>query len=113
MSASRDVVEVRAVWTKGQALDPMWEMGFGYNITVEGRPTIKTTLAFEPPADFVAETIEEYILLGLTITAVPADHRDTRRRRGTTRHRHVQRSAAATSTRCPQCLTRHIGSSNG
>jgi hypothetical protein len=46
-------------------------MGFGYNITVEGRPTIKT-LAFEPPPDFVAETIEEYILLGLTITAVPA-----------------------------------------
>jgi hypothetical protein len=29
-------------------------------------------LAFEPPPDFVAETIEEYILLGLTITAVPA-----------------------------------------
>ena len=48
-------------------------MGFGYNITVEGRPTIKTTLAFEPPADFVAETIEEYVLLVLTtITAVPA-----------------------------------------
>jgi len=71
-TGGRDVVEVRAVWTKGQALEPKWEMGFGYNITVEGRPTIKTTLAFEPPADFVAETIEEYILLGLTITAVPA-----------------------------------------
>jgi hypothetical protein len=68
----RDVVEVRGVWTKGQALEPAWAMGFGYNITVEGRPTIKTTLAFEPPPDFVAETIEEYILLGLTITAVPA-----------------------------------------
>jgi 2,4-diaminopentanoate dehydrogenase len=68
----RDVVEVRGVWTKGQSLEPKWTMGFGYNITVEGRPTIKTTLAFEPPADFVAETIEEYILLGLTITAVPA-----------------------------------------
>ena len=68
----RDVVDVRAVWTKGQALEPLWDMGFGYEIVVEGRPTIKTTLAFEPPADFVAETIEEYILLGLTITAVPA-----------------------------------------
>jgi 2,4-diaminopentanoate dehydrogenase len=71
-AGDRDVVEVRAVWTKGQALEPKWEMGFGYNIKVEGRPTIKTTLAFEPPPDFVAETIEEYILLGLTITAVPA-----------------------------------------
>jgi hypothetical protein len=68
----RDVVEVRAVWTKGQALEPVWQMGFGYDVIIEGRPTIKTTLAFEPPADFVAETIEEYILLGLTITAVPA-----------------------------------------
>jgi hypothetical protein len=71
-AGGRDVVEVRAVWTKGRALEPTWDMGFGYNITVEGRPTIKTTLVFEPPADFVAETIEEYILLGLTITAVPA-----------------------------------------
>jgi 2,4-diaminopentanoate dehydrogenase len=68
----RDVIEVRGVWTKGQALEPIWEMGFGYDIVVEGRPTIRTTLAFEPPPDFVAETIEEYILLGLTITAVPA-----------------------------------------
>lgn len=68
----RDVVECRAVWTKGQSLDPVWTMAFGYDITVEGRPTIRTTLAFEPPADFVAETLEEYILLGLTITAVPA-----------------------------------------
>ena len=68
----RDVVEVRGVWTKGQSLEPTWTMGFGYNITVEGRPTIKTTLAFEPPPDFVAETIEDYVLLGLTITAVPA-----------------------------------------
>jgi 2,4-diaminopentanoate dehydrogenase len=68
----RDVVEVRAVWTKGQALDPLWTMGFGYNITIEGRPTIKTTLAFEPPPDFVAETLDEFIMLGFTITAVPA-----------------------------------------
>lgn len=68
----REVVEVRGVWTKGQSLEPKWEMGFGHDITVEGRPTIKTTLAFEPPPDFVGETIEDYILLGLTITAVPA-----------------------------------------
>lgn len=68
----REVAEVRGVWTKGQSLEPAWSMGFGYDVTVEGRPTIKTTLAFEPPPDFVGETIEDYILLGLTITAVPA-----------------------------------------
>jgi hypothetical protein len=68
----REVAEVRGVWTKGQSLEPTWSMGFGYDVTVHGRPTIKTTLAFEPPPDFVGETIEDYILLGLTITAVPA-----------------------------------------
>ncbi|MCT7657513.1 NAD(P)H-dependent amine dehydrogenase family protein [Mycobacterium deserti] len=69
---NREIVEVRGIWTKGQSLRPTWTMDFGYSVTVEGRPTIKTTLSFEPPTDFVAETIEEYILLGLTITAVPA-----------------------------------------
>lgn len=68
----REVVEVRGVWTKGQSLEPTWAMGFGYDVTIEGRPTIKTTLSFEPPPDFVGETIEDYILLGLTISAVPA-----------------------------------------
>ena len=50
LSASRDVVEVRASGPRAKHWNPTWEMGFGYNITVEGRPTIKTTLAFEPPA---------------------------------------------------------------
>ena len=68
----RDIVEVRGIWTKGQSLKPVWPMNFGYTVTVEGRPTIKTTLSFEPPPDFVAESIEDYVLLGLTITAVPA-----------------------------------------
>ena len=98
----------RAVWTKGQSLEPTWEMGFGYHVTVEGRPTIKTTLAFEPPPDFVGETIEDYILLGLTITAVPGDHRDPRRHRRTAWHRDVQRPTAAATPRCSPCLTRHI-----
>ncbi|MGE2833687.1 dihydrodipicolinate reductase [Mycobacterium sp. SMC-4] len=68
----RDVIEIRGVWTKGQTLDPRWETTFGYTITVEGRPTIKSTLSFEPPADFVAESIDDFIMLGLTITAMPA-----------------------------------------
>ena len=68
----RDIVEVRGIWTKGQSLEPAWSTDFGYNITVEGRPTIKSTLSFEPPADFVAETVDDYIMLGLTITAMPA-----------------------------------------
>ncbi|MGH3970867.1 MAG: dihydrodipicolinate reductase, partial [Mycobacterium sp.] len=72
ISDSREVVEVRGVWTKGQSLDPAWSTSFGYTITVEGRPTIKSTLSFEPPADFHAESIDDYVMLGLTITAMPA-----------------------------------------
>lgn len=68
----REIIEVRGVWTKGQTLEPAWSTDFGYTITVEGRPTIKSTLSFEPPADFVFETIDDFIMLGLTITAMPA-----------------------------------------
>lgn len=71
-TGGRDVIEIRGVWTKGQTLDPAWSTAFGYTVTVEGRPTIKSTLSFEPPPDFVAETIEDFIMLGLTITAMPA-----------------------------------------
>lgn len=69
---AREVIEVRGVWTKGQSLDPAWSTNFGYTVTVEGRPTIKSTLSFEPPTDFHADTIDDYIMLGLTITAMPA-----------------------------------------
>jgi hypothetical protein len=71
-AGGRDVIEIRGVWTKGQSLEPAWSTTFGYTVTVEGRPTIKSTLSFEPPPDFVAETIEDFIMLGLTITAMPA-----------------------------------------
>lgn len=68
----REVIEIRGIWTKGQALQPAWSTTFGYTITVEGRPTIRSTLSFEPPSDFVGETLDDFIMLGLTITAMPA-----------------------------------------
>ncbi len=72
MLRGRDVIEVRGIWTKGQHLEPKWPTDFGYTVTVEGRPTIRTTLSFEPPPDFVAESLDDFIMLGLTITAMPA-----------------------------------------
>lgn len=69
---AREVIEVRGVWTKGQSLDPAWSTNFGYTVTVEGRPTIKSTLSFEPPPDFHGDSIDDYVMLGLTITAMPA-----------------------------------------
>lgn len=72
VAGGREIIQVRGVWTKGQALEPVWTTDFGYSITVEGRPTIKSTLSFEPPPDFVAESLDDFITLGLTITAMPA-----------------------------------------
>lgn len=69
---THDVVEIRGVWTKGQSLRPKWSTAFGYTVTVEGRPTITSTLAFTPPPDFAGETLDDFIMLGLTITAMPA-----------------------------------------
>ena len=67
------VIEIRGIWTKGQSLKPSWALpSFGYTVTVEGRPTIKSTLTFEPPKDFQAQTLDDLIMLGLTITAMPA-----------------------------------------
>jgi 2,4-diaminopentanoate dehydrogenase len=72
VAGGREVIEIRGIWTKGQTLEPAWSTAFGYTITVEGRPTITSTLSFEPPPDFVAETLDDFIMLGLTITAMPA-----------------------------------------
>jgi 2,4-diaminopentanoate dehydrogenase len=71
-AGEREVIEIRGVWTKGQSLEPAWSTAFGYTVTVEGRPTITSTLRFEPPPDFHAETLDDFIMLGLTITAMPA-----------------------------------------
>ena len=68
----REVIEIRGRWRKGQTLDPDWELDMGYSIEVQGTPTIKTTLSFLPPPDFVGETLDDYIMLGLSIVAMPA-----------------------------------------
>lgn len=70
--AGKEVIEIRGRWRKGQTLDPDWELDMGYTVEVRGTPTIKTTLSFLPPADFVGETLDDYIMLGLSIVAMPA-----------------------------------------
>ncbi|GBG39252.1 NAD(P)H-dependent amine dehydrogenase family protein [Mycobacterium montefiorense] len=70
--ADREIIEIGGQWRKGQALEPDWPLDMGYTIEVQGRPTIKTTLSFLPPRDFEGETLDDFIMLGLTITAVPA-----------------------------------------
>jgi hypothetical protein len=44
----------------------------GHTIEIAGRPTINTTVSFLPPPDFAATTMEEFMVLGHIMTAVPA-----------------------------------------
>ena len=70
---ARTVVDLNVRWKKGSTLEPDWIIEKdGWVITVDGLPTVTTTLDFLPPPDFQAETIEDFMAIGHIITAVPA-----------------------------------------
>jgi 4-hydroxy-tetrahydrodipicolinate reductase len=69
----RTVVELSVRWKKGTTLDPDWQIDKdGWTIEVQGLPTVVTSLDFLPPPDFDAETLEDFMVIGHIITAVPA-----------------------------------------
>jgi hypothetical protein len=68
----RTVVELTVRWRKGQTLEPDWQIEEGHVITIDGRPTVRTTLQFLPPPDFEATTFADFMVLGMIITAMPA-----------------------------------------
>jgi 4-hydroxy-tetrahydrodipicolinate reductase len=69
----RTVVELSVRWMKGSTLDPDWAIEKdGWQIEIQGLPTVTTTLDFLPPPDFEAETIEDFMVIGHVITAIPA-----------------------------------------
>jgi hypothetical protein len=68
----RSLIELRVRWKKGQTLDPDWPIEHGYLIEVDGRPTIRTRLEILPPPDFEATTFEDFMVLGMILTAMPA-----------------------------------------
>jgi hypothetical protein len=69
----RTVIELSVRWKKGATLDPAWVIERdGWDIEVEGLPTVSAKLDFLPPPDFEAETIEDFMVIGHIITAVPA-----------------------------------------
>jgi len=43
----------------------------GWVIQIDGRPTVTATIGFLPPPDFEAETMEEFMVLGHIMTAMP------------------------------------------
>ena len=42
------------------------------SIEVDGRPTVTNVVSFLPPPDFEAETIDDFMVLGHIMTAMPA-----------------------------------------
>lgn len=68
----RAIVDLRVRWRKGQTLDPDWKIEDGYVITVDGQPTLRTTVQLLPPPDFEAKTFADFMVLGMIITAMPA-----------------------------------------
>ncbi len=68
----RVVVELNVRWKKGQALEPNWMIDQeGWVIQIDGRPTVTAAVGFLPPPDFEAQTMEEFMVLGHIMTAMP------------------------------------------
>jgi hypothetical protein len=68
----RAVVELNVRWRKGQTLEPSWTLEEGHVITIDGRPTVRTKLEYLPPPDFEATTFQDFMVLGMIMTAMPA-----------------------------------------
>src|SRR4029077_17946925 len=69
---ARTVVEISARRAEGPALYPAWQVGMGHTIEVAGMPTINVSVGFLPPPDFQATTMEEFMVIGHVMTAIPA-----------------------------------------
>jgi hypothetical protein len=70
--AGRTIVDLKVRWRKGSTLDPDWKLEHGYLIEVQGRPCVRTKVEMSPPADFVASSFAEYMVLGMIMTSLPA-----------------------------------------
>jgi hypothetical protein len=68
----RTLIDLKVRWRKGQSLEPDWPLEHGYLVEIEGQPCVRTKLEIRPPADFEAKSFEDYMQLGMIITALPA-----------------------------------------
>jgi hypothetical protein len=68
----RTVVDLNVRWKKGTTLEPNWAIEDGWVIQIDGRPTVTTKIGFLPPPDFEATTFQDFMVLGMIMTAMPA-----------------------------------------
>ncbi|WP_068269275.1 dihydrodipicolinate reductase [Aldersonia kunmingensis] len=68
----KTIVELTVRWRKGQTLEPDWKIDQdGWVLQVDGRPTVRNVVSFLPPPDFQAETLEDFMVIGHIMTAMP------------------------------------------
>ena len=68
----RTVIELKVRWRKGQTLEPDWKVEHGYLVDIQGQPCVRTRLDIFPGKDFVARSFQDYMVLGMIITSLPA-----------------------------------------
>jgi hypothetical protein len=70
----RTIVELNVRWKKALVLEPDWKIADGYVLEVQGLPTVRTTLQFLPPMDFLSTVKQpkDFMVLGHIMTAAPA-----------------------------------------
>jgi hypothetical protein len=68
----RTIVDLQVRWKKGKDLEPDWPLEHGYLVQIEGQPCVKTKLEIRPPQDFQAKSFEDFMQLGMIMTALPA-----------------------------------------
>ena len=68
----RTRIDLQVRWRKGKHLKPDWPVEHGYVVRIEGRPCVETRLQIRPPRDFDAKSFEDFMQLGMIITALPA-----------------------------------------
>ncbi len=71
-AGDRKVVSCDVRWRKGRTLQPDWRIEHGYVVEIAGMPAVRTKLEVFPPADFIAESFSDYMVLGMVMTAMPA-----------------------------------------
>jgi hypothetical protein len=70
--SGKTIVELNVRWRKGQTLEPDWKIDQdGWVLQVDGRPTVRNVVSFLPPPDFQAEKLEDFMVLGHIMTAMP------------------------------------------
>jgi hypothetical protein len=70
--AGRTVIDLQVRWRKGQHIEPDWPLEHGYLVQIEGQPCVRTKLEIRPPRDFKGKSFEDFMQLGMIITALPA-----------------------------------------